>query len=188
MGSLALTIDQTMSSIGGTARGVLTETLREFELMTISDEERVSAIATALAATAIIHHRRHVGRFLDAVRVWALETGGAQSGIEPDEQFPRAELVAEAADLVCSGMETLLDELEKTGAAVQDRAVAELTLYTRLFERMDIHTALQALGAVVTAVATPGFRAGDLVHVPLMQPLPVRRDADLTTLPTRGLA
>jgi hypothetical protein len=188
MSSMALTIDRAMSNIGQAARGVLRETLYAFDMLELSDEERVSAIATALAATAINHHGRHVSKFLDAVRIWALETGGGRMIPQPHPEFAQAEQVSEAAELVCAGTDALLEALDRTGVPLQDRAVAELTLYTRLLERADLHTILQTVGAATDAVAAPGFRAGYLVHVVLSAPAPVDRDIDLRTVAVRGMA
>ena len=99
MSTLALTIDRTLHNIGQTARGVLRETVSAFDMMPMSDEERLSAIATALAARAILHHGKHIARFLDAVRIWALEAGGERFAPIADPESARAEAVGEGANV-----------------------------------------------------------------------------------------
>ncbi len=188
MSTLALTIDRAMGNIGQTARGVLRETLGAFENLWLTDEERVSAVATALATTAIVHHHRHVAKFLDAVRIWSLEAGDERVPPLPTGRPARAALVAEGATLVCGGTDALLDALARSRVPLEDRVVAELTLYTRLLERTDIHTVLDSFRAIGDALATPGFRAGSLVRVVICRRLPVARDADLAGLPTCGIA
>jgi hypothetical protein len=188
MSTMALTIDRTLSNIGQTARGVLRQTVSAFDCLALSDEERVSALATALATCAVLHHRQHIPEFLAAVRIWALETddGRAAPLASPDPALP--ELVSEAAELVASGAQALLAALDRGQIPVQDRAVAELTLYTRLLERVDVHLVLEIFGRAEKAVASPGFRAGQLVHVAVFDPLPLGRDADLATVAARGIA
>ena len=189
MSTLAATIDRTLSNIGHSARGVLRETVSAFDGLALSDEERMSALATALASTAILHHREHVPKFLDAARIWALEYSDGSGGpamASPNPALP--EMVSEAAELVSEGLEALLTALDHARVPVQDRAVAELTLYTRLLERVEAHLVLEIFGAVSVAMGRPGFRAGNLVHVGIHDPVPLDGRVDLTTLPTRGIA
>ncbi|HLY54220.1 MAG TPA: hypothetical protein VKS60_01605 [Stellaceae bacterium] len=188
MSTLAVTIDRALNNIGQTARGVLRETVNAFDILPMSDEERLSAIATALAATAIIHHGRHVAKFLDAVRIWSLEAEGERAAPVPYPECAQAEQVSEAAELISTGTAALLDALDRDGVRLEDRVVAELALYTQLLGRSDLHTVLQTFGAVADAVASPGFRAGYLVRVEVCAWTPVGRDADLAAVPTLGIA
>jgi hypothetical protein len=188
MGSLSLTIDRAMNNIGKTARGVLRDAVMAFDCLAISDEERVSAIATALASAAVVHHHRHSARFLDAVRIWALESKASRSMPLASCNPPSAALVAEGAEIIAGGTEALLAALTTAKVPVEDRAVAELTLYTRLLEHVEAPLVLAVFTAIADAVALPGFRVGQLVHVMVPDRRPVPRDADLATLATRGTA
>lgn len=188
MSTLALTIDRALHNIGRTARGVLRETAGAFDFLPMTDEERLSAIATALAATAIIHHGRHVARFLDAVRIWSLESRGDRASPLADAEPARAEIVSEGAELICSGAEALLEALDRAGIPLEDRVVAELALFTRLLERLDLHSVLRTFGLVADALAAPGFQAGNLIRVEVCAPVWADRHADLATLPVVGTA
>jgi hypothetical protein len=82
----------------------------------------------------------------------------------------------------------LLEALDRFRVSPHDRTVAELTLYAQLFGQADIHTMLETFRAVFGALATPGFRPGDRVFVPLSPYLPVGRALDLASAAARGIA
>lgn len=189
MGSLGQTIDRTLSNIGRTPRDVLLETLASFENFGLPDEERVAAIATAVAASAVSYHGRHTAKFLDAVQVWALEAADCGSPPVPRISYaPEPSTIMEAGEILLSGLDSLLDALKGAEVPLQDRVVSELALYTRLLGQHDVNTILLVVGAVGEAIADPDFTAGTIVTVALRDPAPFDRTADLSTIQTRGVA
>lgn len=189
MSSLSRTIHEGLTNIGHGPRDLLLETLADFETLGLGDEERVSALATVITASAASHHQRHVRRFLDAVQVWALETAADHAaGLPRIGAEPEPSAAARGAELLILGLAELIEALDVGCVPVQDRVVAELTLYTRLLGVHDAHTILLVLGAVAAALADPEYRPGQLLLVSLRDPLPAPRTADLAALPTQGVA
>ncbi len=189
MNSLAQTIDQALFNIGHGPRDVLFETLEAFENLALPDEERISAIATAMAASALHYHDWHVEKFLDAVQTWAVESSCTQSPTPPRiGALPEPDSITDGAEILNSGVEALLEALDGAQVALQDRVVAELTIYTRLLGQHDVRTILLAVSTVAGMTALPDFRPGDLVSVPLREPVLTSRSIDLASTPARGIA
>jgi len=189
MRTLVETIDKTLSNIGREPRDLLFETLLAFDNLGLSDEEEICAIASALASNAAGTHRRHVARYLDAIKVWAVEMAVDAASPPPRlHSLPAAESVAEGIDLLLAGTRDLLDALEAADVGLQDRLVAELTLYTRLLKRHDVNTINLALYQVTEATALTSFRPGEMVEVPLRETRTVCRTDKLEDLMVRGTA
>jgi hypothetical protein len=189
MRSLVETIDRTLLNIGREPRDLLFETIVAFDNLGLSDEEEICAIASALATNAAGTHRRHVARYLDAIKVWAIEMAMDASSPPPRVYAtPVPESVAEGADLLLDGTRELLDALEVADASLQDRLVAELTLYTRLLKRHDVNTINLVLHRVAEAMAVMSYRPGELVAVPLREARMTTRTDRLEELTIRGTA
>jgi hypothetical protein len=91
-------------------------------------------------------------------------------------------------DLLISGTSELLEALEAAEVTLQDRLVAELTLYTRLLKRHDVNTINIALYRVTEATALHDFKPGELVAVPLRESHQIGRADRLEDLMVRGTA
>jgi hypothetical protein len=162
----------------------------EFDRMPLSDAERLAALATAIAHTALCHHARHKGVYLDAVKTWSLEIGAdfapppARVGRAPNE-----ERVADAAEGLIGGIDAMIDWLGRAMIRTQERLVAELAIVAQLLGRFDAHAIHVALAAVAQAIADPDFTAGDIVNVELPDTgRPIPRSANLALLSPRGFA
>lgn len=189
MRTLVETIDRTLLNIGREPRDLLFETLLAFDNLGLSDEEEICAVASAIAANAAGAHRRHVARYLDAIKVWAIEMAVDAASPPPRlYSLPAAESVAEGTDLLLAGTQELLDALQAADVSLQDRLVAELTLYTRLLKRHDVNTINLALYRVAEAIAGAGFKQGELVAVPLRETRPIERTDRLEDMMVRGTA
>jgi hypothetical protein len=168
MSSLIETIDRTLTNIGREPRDVLIETIESFNAMDLSDEEEICALATALASCAMTSHRRHVGKYLEAVRVWALELAEEASPEPPRlRTHPVSRRVAEGAGLMIEGTEQLIGIMHDAGVGLQDRLVAELTLVARILGRQDANTINIVIQSVGDALTNPTFHRGDIVQVAL---------------------
>src|SRR5216683_907973 len=110
MSSLVETINSALAAVGPTTEGRLRDLLAEFGELNLGDEDRLSALATAIAAAAATHHLRHKGTYLDAVKTWALEIAGQ---LEPAPLrlavAPGGGPVEEGAEILISGLDSLTD-------------------------------------------------------------------------------
>jgi hypothetical protein len=189
MRTLVETIDKTLLNIGREPRDLLFETIMAFDNLGLSDEEEICAIASAIASNAAGTHRRHVARYIDAIKVWAIEMAVDAASPPPRlHSLPVPESVAEGTDLLLGGTRELLDALEEAQVALQDRLVTELTLYTRLLKRHDVNTINLALYRVTEATAAASFKPGELVAVPLRETRTLVRTDRLEDLMVRGTA
>jgi hypothetical protein len=188
MSSLVQTIDETLGAIGREPRDMLMETLGAFDLLRLPDEARVSAIATALTTTASTHHAGHIEKFLDAVQIWALEAVSHENPSLPKvgpDASPR--LVLKAAATLTAGLDNLLDALNRAAVSLQDRVVAELTLFTRLLAAHDVRTILLTVGSASCALGSKSV-AGKPVMISLRESSPANNFVDLALIPAQGQA
>jgi hypothetical protein len=189
MNSLAETINSALQAAGSVTENKLREIIADFDGLNLIEEERLAAIATMVAATACARHARHKAIYLEAVRTWSLETAATLQPAPPRQRFSiEFERVAEGAEILIAGTETLVALMTAQGIRTQDRLVTELALVSRLLGRSDANTIHLALGAVERAVKTPGFLRGALVLVPPRDTTPLCRTADLGLLDPRGCA
>lgn len=190
MSSLAQTISRAMQSVGRAAEDRVHAILAEFDSLNLSGEERVSAVATTIAAAACTHHERHKSVYIDAVRTWSLEISAsldpkplrAQAAADPER-------IADGAEILIGGLDALIELMAASGVATQDRLVTELALVSRLLGQNDARTVHMSLSAVDRAVTAPEFAPGSIVRVPLRDVvLPISREADLALLEPHGYA
>jgi hypothetical protein len=190
MATLAETINSALQAVGRATESRLRDVIAEFDNINLSGEERLDAIATAIAALAWTHHRKHRQAYLDAVRTWALEIAGE---LQPGPLRLRAAAdprhVAEAAEVLIAGVDGLIDMMNAGAVRTQDRLVTELAVVARLLGEHDANTIHLALRSIVDALDAAGFDTGEVIEVPLREAaLPVARDAVLETLAPRGCA
>lgn len=190
MATLAETINSALQAVGSATESRLRDVVAEFDCINLSGEERLDAVATAIAALAWTHHRKHRRVYLEAVKTWALEIA---SELQPGPLRLRAPAdtrkVAEAADVLIGGVDGLIEMMSAGAVRTQDRLVTELALVARLLGEYDANTIHLALGTVEAAHLDDRFAPGEAVVVPLREAArPIRRDAALETLAPRGCA
>lgn len=189
MNSLAETIDSALQAAGSVTETRLRDIITDFDGVNLIEEERLAAIATMVAATACARHARHKAIYLEAVRTWSLETAATRQPAPPRQRFAvELERVAEGAEILIAGTESLVTLMTAQGTRTQDRLVTELALVSRLLGRSDANTIHLTLGAVERAVKMPAFQRGALVLVPPRDSTPLCRTADLALLEPRGCA
>ena len=190
MSSLANTINTALAAVGPATEDRMRGVMADFNALHLNDEERLFAVASAIAATAQRHHARHASVYLDAVKSWAVEI--ADELRPPPPRFGRApdhERVEEAAEVLISGIDALIELMTEADTRMQDRLVTELALLSRLLGENDANTIHLAMIAVGEAVGDLTFRAGDMVAIPLRDTArPLTRDACLERLIPRGFA
>ena len=190
MSSLAQTINNALLAAGPATEDRLHDVIMDFDGMNLSGEERLAAVATAIAAVAWTHHKKHRHVYLDAVKTWALEIA---SELQPAPLRLRrpadAIQVEEAADILISGIDQLIDLMSENAIRTQDRLVTELAVVARLLGQNDANTVHLTLREVTRLLDDPGFRAGEVLNLPLREfAFPIARDAKLEMLAARGCA
>jgi len=190
MSSLVETINSALAAVGPANEHRLRELLTEFGELNLGDEERLSVLATVIAATAATYHRRHKAVYLEAVKTWALEIAEA---LEPGPLrlagAPVGGPIEEGAEILISGLDTLIGSMTQAGVRVQDRLVTELALVARLLGQHDANTIHMTLLTVGHMLADPDYRPGEVIHVPLHETTqPLSRTSRLEALTPRGVA
>jgi hypothetical protein len=190
MSSLAETISTALAAVGPALETRLRELLAEFGELNLGEEDRLSALATVIGATASTHHRRHKAVYLEAVRTWALEIAGT---LEPEPMrltgIPMIGPIEDGAEMLISGLDALIDTMNQAGVGVQDRLVTELAVVARLLGQYDANTIHLTLMTVGATLADADYQPGELIHVPLREAVrPLSRDVRLEALTPRGVA
>ena len=190
MSTLAETISSALRAVGPATEDRLRDIVADFDSLNLTDEERLAAIATTVAATARTHHGRHPAVYLDAVRTWSLEIAQELKSAPLRFRFPAdVERIAEAADILTNGVDSLIELMAALGARTQDRLVTELALVAQLLGQADAGTIQVTLGAIDRALASKSFQSGAIVMVPLRRGAGlIDRSANLELLQPRGSA
>ena len=190
MSSLVETINSALAAVGPATETRLKELLAEFGELNLCDEDRLSALATVIAAAAATYHVRHKHIYLDAVKTWSLEIAGA---LEPAPLrlagAPERGPVEEGAEMLISGLESLIDTMTQAGVRIQDRLVTELAVVARLLGQHDANTIHLTLLTVSRMLTDPEYHPGELVSVPVREAVqPLSREVRLEVLTPRGVA
>jgi hypothetical protein len=190
MSSLVETINSALAAVGPATESRLRDLLAEFGELNLGDEDRLSALATVIAAAAATHHPRHKGTYLDAVKTWALEIAGQ---LEPAPLrlavSPGDGPVEEGAEILISGLDSLIESMTQAGVRIQDRLVTELAVVARLLGQHDANTIHVTLMTVGSTLADPDYHPGEVVIVPLRETVqPLSRQVRLEELTPRGVA
>jgi hypothetical protein len=187
--ALVETINQTLRNIGAGPGRVLLDTIESFEEMRLTDQERISALASSIANSALAYHSTRVAGYLDAIGVSAmaiaLEILPPPPSIGP---FPAVGQIAEGADLLSGGLHHLIDALYSEAIGIEDRVIAEIALYARLLGRHDPNTVQTVLRGIGDALQHPDFVEGDLVAVALGDPAQIDASMPLDQMPILGVA
>lgn len=189
MRALVETINQTLRNIGTGPGQVLLETIESFEELALTDQERLSALASSIASSALAYHSTRVESYLDAIRMSAMAI--ALEILPPPPTvgaFPTLGHIAEGADLLSGGLHHLIDALYSEAIGMEDRLIAEIALYARLLGRHDPNTVQTVLRGIDDALNHPDFAEGDLVAVPLGDPSKIDATMPLENMPILGVA
>ncbi len=190
MSTLAETINDVMARLGPATRDRVRDIMTDIAQLNLGAEDRVSVLATAIAAIAATYHARHKPVYLDAVQAWSLEisVGLAPPPVRLSSPAEDA-LIEDGAEILVTGLDGLLEQLTRGAAGLQDRLVVELSLLAQLLGQHDANTVHLTLRAVADALDDEEFRPGRAVRVPLEQAvLPLGRDTCLATVAPRGVA
>lgn len=189
MRALVDTINQTLRNIGAGPGRVLMDTIESFEEMTLTDQERISALASSIASSALAYHSTRVAGYLDAIGFSAMAIALEILPPPPSvDAFPTLGHIAEGADLLSGGLDHLIDALYSEAISMEDRIIAEIALYARLLGRHDPNTIQTVLRGIDDAMKHPDFVEGDLVAVALGDPARIDASMPLDQMPILGVA
>jgi hypothetical protein len=190
MSSLAETINSALAAVGPATEVQMRELLSEFGELSLCDEDRLSALATVIAAAALTHHRRHMAVYLEAVKTWSLEI--AEALAPAPMRFagrPAGGPVEEGAEILIAGLNGLIEQMTQAGVRIQDRLVTELAVVARLLGQHDANTIHFTLMTVSRMLADRDYQPGEVIYVPMRETIrPLSRDAQLEALAPRGVA
>lgn len=161
----AVLIHQAMAAAGGLARAEMARTFSAFGEIGLAAGERLSAVATAVAAVLLRRHQGDAEAFLDALQDLTRPTAGF-AGLRGERSgggVARRTRIADGAALLAEGFERLAQRLGHAGIPAEQAALVESVLLARLLAEHRPNSIRLALVAVRQAVAQPGFTAGDLV-------------------------
>jgi hypothetical protein len=190
MSSLADTIAQSMTRLGPATKDQVRDIFAELVDLHLAPADRLSVLATSLAALASTYHARHIEVYFEAVRTWSLEISTELAPAPTmSAAYARGGCVADGADVILGGLDALFDGLRSDRAGLQDRLVLELSLLAQLLGQHDANSILFTLRTAIEALGEDGYRPGRVILVPLAQlALPLARDACLADLAPRGMA
>ncbi len=170
MTSLAETIDTALAAVGRETEDQLRDVSGDFEALELADEERVSALATAVAAIAVQYHKRHVSAYLEAVRTWSLEIAEMVQPAPTELRYmPDTSTIETAARRLYAGLDGVIERMRQEGVDVRDRLITELAVVARFLGQHDPNTITIAVMAVNRALGDPQYRRGAVVRVPLRE-------------------
>jgi hypothetical protein len=157
----AETIQQAMARAGRLAQGDLAATLNAFERLALSRQERLAAIASAIAATLKKRHTEDGESFLKALRDLTRPAIGHFGDSEEGELFLTR--VVEGLRVIDKGLDRLVERLVAAGLSQETAAVVETVLLARLLAAHRPLLISLAVEAAEHAADREDFRAGDIV-------------------------
>ena len=181
---------EALSAIGPETEARMGDLISDFVTSPLSEEDRLSALAGAVATIATTRYLQHRPIFIAALRSWALELSIALSPAPPRTGFEsRRGPIAEAQDGLLSGLDAILRAMLDDGSAKHHRLVTELAVMAQLLGRYDAHSIHLVLTAASLACEDPRWRSGCIVPVLLSDGgQMLTRDASLASLAPRGTA
>jgi hypothetical protein len=161
-------LGESLSLIGRASQDMLREAIISFHNLELSGEERVWAIAGAVAGTAVSRYRRCIGRYLDAVKIWGIMVALDAASRPPRLDGPPSPLLVGAAIAqLLTDADDIQDVMIAAGTPIRARMAVELMLFAQLIGRYDVKTIYLALHAITVATALEDFEVGQLIEVPL---------------------
>jgi hypothetical protein len=181
---------EALSAIGSDTEARMGDLISDFLDLPLSEEDRLSAIAGAVATVATTRYPRHRAIFVAALRAWALEISIALSPPPPRIGAERRRgSVQEAQDGLLGGLDSILRAMVDGGLAKHHRLVTELAVMAQLLGRYDVHSIHLVLTAASLACDDSRWRSGYTVPVLLSDGAQtLTRDACLEALAPRGTA
>jgi len=180
---------EALRAIGPETEARMGDLIDDFLAFPLSEEDRLSALAGAVATIATTRYRHHRAIFIAALRSWALEISIALSPAPPIGFERRRGRVEEAQDGLLGGLDAILRAMLDTGFAKHHRLVTELAVMARLLCRCDVHSIHLVLTAASLACEDPHWSSGYTVPVLLADGAQLlTRNSCLESIAPRGTA
>jgi hypothetical protein len=183
-------LTEALSAIGPETEARMGDLISDFVAVPLSEEDRLSALAGAVATIATTRYLQHRPIFIAALRCWALELSIALSPAPPGMNADRRRgPVEEAQDELLAGLDAILRAMVDSGSAKHHRLVTELAVMAQLLGRYDAHSIHLVLTAAILACDDPDWRVGKAIPVLLSdRGRLLARDENLETIAPRGTA
>jgi hypothetical protein len=153
----------------GAACARMNVALAAFDDIGLGADERLAAVASAIAAAAMKRHAAAALRFLRFLQ--ELTRPGAGGLVRTGSPgHPRAERIAEGAALLDGAFDRLSATLAEAAMPRAEAHLVEAVLLARLLAEFRPLAVRLALVAVERAIADPGYRCGTVVAVPAAAP------------------
>lgn len=190
MTDLMLMASELCAEIGADMQNRIEDLIAEFDVLRISEDDRLSALAGTIATIASSRYAGHGAIFIGALRDWALEIALQRPPfrLPPDGRL-HPYRVKRAQTLLLDGIAAILRRLLALKAPGRSRILAELELMARLLGRYDaasIHLVVTVAGACCDRA---DMLVGDSAFVVQRDAVrPLSRSVDLAVLAPRGTA
>lgn len=157
----AETVQQAMARAGRLAQNDLAAAFTGFERLGLSRQERLAAIASAVAACQRKRHAGDGAGFVRALRELTRPALGYFGDLGGGELF--LSRVVEGLRLVVRGLDRLFDRLQEAGLSAESAALVEAVMLARLLTQHRPHQIRLAIDAAERAAARPDYVPGDIV-------------------------
>jgi hypothetical protein len=151
---------------GGQIRREMSMTLATFEAIELDGRERLSAIASAIAAAAMKRHDEGREAFLDHLFELARPAVPADEIVLPASHGePHRACIAEGLAVLDAGLDRIMMILLDSGVGARQANLVESMMLARLLAPHGPQAARRALATVGRAIAEPGFAHGEVIVV-----------------------
>lgn len=181
---------EVLAALGPETEAHIDLVIEEFSAVPLIEEERLSALASAIAVIAATRHLAHRNLFIEALRGLALELSVALGTVRDlshglFENGP----VDDARDILIGGLDGIVARIAEAERSPRRRVVTELVLIARLLGRYSANKVHLALAAAAHALDDPLWHRGDRVAVTLYDAVrPLARTTPLEIVAPRGTA
>jgi hypothetical protein len=174
----ATLVHQAMASAAPIAGGAMAQAFAAFAEIGLGDAERLTAIASAVAAAAVKRHGEGAADFIrhlhDMTRL-SVGLGGGSTAVPL-----RRSQIEQGIALLDSAFDGLAASLAAAGLPPAQTTIVETVLLARLLAAHRPNAIRAALLAASHAIARPGYRAGDVIPA-LVAEVPAAGDAKPAT-------
>lgn len=183
-------LTQVLAAIGPETETRMGELIHEFGTIPLSEEDRLSALAGAIATIAVTRYRKHRMTFIAALCGWSLEISNAMMPPPvPAGRLRPAGPINEAQDTLLGGIEAILHLMTDAGTDPHHCLVAELAVIARLLGQYNASSIHLVLTAATHAIEDTAWHTGCVVPVCLLDATTLLgRDTNIALVAPRGTA
>jgi hypothetical protein len=154
-----------MVKAGALAHGEITAICDNLAADRLSGMERLTALASTIAAVTVKRHAAEAEAFLRCLQDLTRPTSGFAQIAERRDSAMRRDHIIMASGRLDTGFDRLARTLADVPVAGDQAAAVEIVLLARLLAAHRPNLIRSALLAVARAVAVPGFQPGEIVAI-----------------------